>query len=113
MAGLEDGFNAPHPLPSPVTPPCPSPSLSHCDYVTHNLGLRHSLESGAYIFSEQRAYPCTLLISMSLACQIASERGGAVLRYLVQHTALRMQSRAEIQTSYCVQDDGVLCMWPV
>lgn len=31
-------------------PACPSASLSHYDYVMHNLGSHHCSESGAYIF---------------------------------------------------------------
>lgn len=78
-AGFEDDFTAPPSL----------KALLYC--LPFSLIISPSLcnvQSGIaslfwipvhIFFSEQRAYPCTLLISMSLACRIASKRNGAVL----------------------------------
>ncbi len=55
-AGLEDDFTAPHAF-KPRYTAYPSPLLSHYDYVTHNLGLHHCLESSAYIFQSRELIP--------------------------------------------------------
>lgn len=55
----------PHPIPpSPVTPPALLPHYLNYDYIIHNLGLHHCLESSAYIFQSEglilvlRSFPC-------------------------------------------------------
>ena len=45
-------------------PACPSASLSHYDYVMHNLGSHHCSESGAYIFQSREL----ILVHRSVPC---------------------------------------------
>lgn len=83
--------------------------LSFCLIISRRLrnaqsGLASLFGVQSIYFSEHRAYPCTALISMSMACHIASDRGGAT-RYLMQH-----HHREEILTICCVQmKRGCLC----
>lgn len=66
IAGPEDVFPSTPSLQALLQrrPACPSASLSHQDYVRHNLGLHHCLEYRAYIFQSRelirvlRSFPC-------------------------------------------------------
>lgn len=61
LGGTEDDFTAPSELHPSA---CLSPSLSKYDYIMHNLGLHHCLESSTYIFQSRElilvlcSFPC-------------------------------------------------------